>query len=378
MAEPTLNSDAAKGASGPETYGQMLTQAREGKGLTVEQVASQLRLAPKQITGLEASDPAVFGSTVYNRAHVRSYARLLGIEEQKIMNAFNNSLSKEERDLQLFIRRTTHNLRPYKEETTKNGKMKGLGFLLFLIVLGTVGYLGWDYVADKVDIDELKAKVTSMVPMLGSSEEKAAKAEPVANTTGIQAGTDAATPADPNAAPATAAGGAAPTDPNAAPAANAAGAQPPDQTGLATVGRTPEARALEDKVVAEQNQQAAQPNATGTTQTAETQQPQNADPLQLTQGPQGGFEAIVNSPSGEANLHFAASEGDCWFGIYEGGKLVNNVTLKDGQTKDFTHKMPFRVTVGNHFRAKVDLDGRPVDLSRGSRSGSISFLVRAQ
>ncbi|MCD8339343.1 MAG: DUF4115 domain-containing protein [Burkholderiales bacterium] len=370
MAEPTLNADLAKG-SGKDTYGQILSQAREGKGLSVDQVASQLRLAPKQIVGLEASDPSVFGSTVYTRAHVRSYARLLGVEEAKIMNVFNNSLSKEERDLQSFIRKTTYSLRPYREETTKNGKAKGLGWLLFLIVLGTVGWLGWNYLQNNFDVDELKAKVTSMVPMLSSSDEEKAN-EAGSSPEAVQTSAEGTQHSD-SAVPSSD-GAAQPADPNApAQAANASQSGDPSST---TIGRTPEERALEEKVMAEQAQQ-QQAQQAAAAQAATPTAAQSTAPLQPTQGAQG-FEVVMNVPSGEVTTKFSASEGECWFGIYQGGKLVSNATLRDGQSREFTNKLPFRITVGNHFRGKVDLDGRPVELSQGARSGSISFLVRAQ
>ena len=128
---------AATQSNIPE-YGKLLTEARESKGLSVEQVASQLRLSAKQIIGLESGDPSAFASVVYTRAHLRSYARLLGLDEAKIIDLFSNSLATEDRDQKALIRKTTSGLRPYQEETTKNGKGKGIGWIIFLIVVATV------------------------------------------------------------------------------------------------------------------------------------------------------------------------------------------------------------------------------------------------
>ena len=62
---------AATQSNIPE-YGKLLTEARESKGLSVEQVASQLRLSAKQIIGLESGDPSAFASVVYTRADRKS------------------------------------------------------------------------------------------------------------------------------------------------------------------------------------------------------------------------------------------------------------------------------------------------------------------
>ena len=152
---------AATQSNIPE-YGKLLTEARESKGLSVEQVASQLRLSAKQIIGLESGDPSAFASVVYTRAHLRSYARLLGLDEAKIIDLFSNSLATEDRDQKALIRKTTSGLRPYQEETTKNGKGKGIGWIIFLIVVATVAYMGWRYMNPSFNLQEVKSSLNFM------------------------------------------------------------------------------------------------------------------------------------------------------------------------------------------------------------------------
>ena len=152
---------AATQSNIPE-YGKLLTEARESKGLSVEQVASQLRLSAKQIIGLESGDPSAFASVVYTRAHLRSYARLLGLDEAKIIDLFSNSLATEDRDQKALIRKITSGLRPYQEETTKNGKGKGIGWIIFLIVVATVAYKGWRYMNPSFNLQEVKSSLNFM------------------------------------------------------------------------------------------------------------------------------------------------------------------------------------------------------------------------
>jgi cytoskeleton protein RodZ len=60
--------------------GGALKQAREATGLSIEQVASQLRMTVRAVANLEADDWSSLGAPVFVRGQLRSYARLLGVD----------------------------------------------------------------------------------------------------------------------------------------------------------------------------------------------------------------------------------------------------------------------------------------------------------
>jgi cytoskeleton protein RodZ len=60
--------------------GAALRQAREAAGMSLEQVASQLRMTVRAVANLEADDWSSLGAPVFVRGQLRSYARLLGID----------------------------------------------------------------------------------------------------------------------------------------------------------------------------------------------------------------------------------------------------------------------------------------------------------
>jgi len=64
----------------PREMGQQLRSVREASGLTVERVASELRMQKSLIHALEAGDWDRLGAMVFVRGHLRSYTRLLKIE----------------------------------------------------------------------------------------------------------------------------------------------------------------------------------------------------------------------------------------------------------------------------------------------------------
>ena len=65
--------------------GALLKQAREQAGMTIEGVAHELRLTSSQVQALEDDYYEDMPGTTYVRGYLRSYARLLNIDEEKIL-----------------------------------------------------------------------------------------------------------------------------------------------------------------------------------------------------------------------------------------------------------------------------------------------------
>jgi cytoskeleton protein RodZ len=66
--------------------GVTLRDEREAQKLSVEEVALRLRLSEKQINALEADDFSIFGSTIFVRGFIKSYARFLTIDPQPLLD----------------------------------------------------------------------------------------------------------------------------------------------------------------------------------------------------------------------------------------------------------------------------------------------------
>lgn len=67
------------------SVGQILRDAREAQGLTLENAAIRLRLMQRQIEAMEADDFAGLGQPVFARGFVRNYARLLGLAPEALL-----------------------------------------------------------------------------------------------------------------------------------------------------------------------------------------------------------------------------------------------------------------------------------------------------
>ena len=71
--------------SGQASVGQILRNAREAQGVTVEEAAARLRLMHRQIEAMEADDFESLGQPVFARGFVRNYARLLALVPEALL-----------------------------------------------------------------------------------------------------------------------------------------------------------------------------------------------------------------------------------------------------------------------------------------------------
>lgn len=69
------------------SVGSQLRAARERLGLSVDEVVAQIKISARQITALETDDFKNLPETAFVRGFVRSYARLLQLEAQPLLDA---------------------------------------------------------------------------------------------------------------------------------------------------------------------------------------------------------------------------------------------------------------------------------------------------
>ncbi len=86
----------------PLSVGTILREARIAQGLSVADVAASIKFAPRQVEALEADDFSHLPELAFVRGFVRSYARLLHIDETPLLNELplaHQKLSSFQEDL---------------------------------------------------------------------------------------------------------------------------------------------------------------------------------------------------------------------------------------------------------------------------------------
>ena len=74
-----------------ESLGECFQKAREAKGLTLEEAAARTRILPQYLKAVEDNNYAKLPDEVFAKGFVRSYARLLGLDEATIIRQFDES-----------------------------------------------------------------------------------------------------------------------------------------------------------------------------------------------------------------------------------------------------------------------------------------------
>jgi cytoskeleton protein RodZ len=112
--------------SGP---GSLLCQARVAQGLSREEVAQRLHLAPRQIVALENDDYANLPGPTYVRGYLRGYANLLGLKPERILAAYATLSGSSKKH-------SLSSLAPREEITSQDHQVKFATYVVVAIVLG--------------------------------------------------------------------------------------------------------------------------------------------------------------------------------------------------------------------------------------------------
>lgn len=72
--------------------GQKLKEARESIGVSIEEVAEDLKIRPTQIENIEAGNREAFDDVFYLKYFIRDYAKYLGLNKEELIDEFNEYL----------------------------------------------------------------------------------------------------------------------------------------------------------------------------------------------------------------------------------------------------------------------------------------------
>lgn len=137
--KPVESVDALPGdsAAQPLSVGQLLREGRERAGLSVEEVVGKIKLASRQIVALEADDFQSLPETAFVRGFVRSYAKLLEMDAQSLLDALPGAKAAQIKVDPLHVEA------PFPTARTMRRQSVNLLIAAFLVVLAIVGFALW-------------------------------------------------------------------------------------------------------------------------------------------------------------------------------------------------------------------------------------------
>lgn len=127
-----MTSDVWAQAAELVTPGTMLRSAREKQQLSQREVADQLNLMPGYVDILERDDYQSLRSPAFARGYVKSYGRLLGLDDAELLNSFDEQRAALDEQKQ-------HPVTPQPLQLQRTG----LGVVVGLAVLALLVFALW-------------------------------------------------------------------------------------------------------------------------------------------------------------------------------------------------------------------------------------------
>lgn len=304
--------------------GNVLKAAREAQGLSIHEVCSQLRLGIKQIQAIEQDDFEKLPQPSIVRGFIRNYARLLNIDVQPILEAYQRIVPNKA-PLPLSVR---SNASPSVIDKPARvfRPQRLLTFLIFLVLTGIAAYF----------------YINHIKPQALKDASLALDVEEISDTTGQEIPIPA-----PEVAPAT--GEHAPAAPVTE---NVDSSTTTTQPVEATTQQTTPAASAEPSMPPAQN--TVTDNTVVSTPTPASNQVAESTTLKATD-PQ------------KANLVFKVSE-DSWVRIEDmQGKKVFSEVLPAGSERQVNTEKPVNITVGHAASTQLTIDNQPYDLTQATR-----------
>jgi len=332
--------DAGQSSQAVLLPGAMLAAARQKKGWSVEQVASLVKLAPRQIQAIEADNYAALPGLAVARGFVRSYAKVLGLDANALTAAMPQESAVAQRDHIV----PQHSLStPFSEGPLPAMMMSTRGNSSALPILAGVIVVALLAGAAAVRWTDLGAAVPQLAWLKShkseaSAPEAAQNAEAVSSDTPVNARVDTIVE---------------PTGNEAAKESSAAATATPAPAPVASVAAPVEAA----------TPAAAQPASTVTaapasaTSSSSSSSPSSSAQMAATTVPSG--LNIVNSK----DLLRLTFREDSWVEIRRADKsTVISRLLKAGTTETFDVSDATTLIIGNASGVDATLRGQPLDL----------------
>ena len=303
--------------------GEALRAARESRGWSVTEVATQLNLTPMRLSQLEAGEFDKLPGNTFSRGYIRAYAKLLGLEQAPLVADFDQFTGSN------ATGSSVHALGRIEEPTRYSQSILRLVSFLLLVGVGSACFYWWQ--DQGWQIDDLKNVGLGHVEVDGA---------------------DGSTQIHPLDEPEDQAVAEAQSQGTELPLPGVAAEQPE--------GTAPEATASE---LLEQNPPAqAAPVEPAPAPTEPTAPNAPAAPAaQAPASPAAQPQAPVAAGEGLVSLKFTA---DCWVQVTDAnGKVIASGLKRAGDSLDARGKAPMELRLGFARGAQVTYNGAAVDVT---------------
>jgi cytoskeletal protein RodZ len=130
--------------------GTRLKQAREARGLSLNEIATATKISPGALEALERNEYTRLPGGIFSRSFVRAYALAVGLDPEATVNEFLVELNKSEREAERLARERRPEIsqddREFLERQRRAVRWLRVVLLVIAIVaLSLLVYQGWQW-----------------------------------------------------------------------------------------------------------------------------------------------------------------------------------------------------------------------------------------
>ena len=339
----------------PENIGATLRGAREAAGYSIADVAERMRLSRHLVENLEAERFDLFPVSVFLRGYLTSYARLLGIDPEPLLEAY---------DRRGFGPPQLHSQDSARTSSRGSEFTVTITTLIVIAVLIILSALWWrEQWTEDAGLPGVTVERPGEEDAAGAMDEGPGEPAELAEPP-IPAGEPA--PGEPPGSEAVAGDPAVEPPPVRAGAGPSADDAAPGAEGLASVAREETEGPVETSPVpAEATQAAAE---TAPAPDTGTEEPVEAAPVAGAETAPAAAEGAAPGPAagtpGELATLLIRVNEDCWLMIRDADeRLVYRDLASAGTVLDLSVAPPVRIVAGYAEGIELEYNGEPIDLS---------------
>jgi cytoskeletal protein RodZ len=137
-------------------FGEELRKERISRGIALEEITEATKISSRHLLALEEEQFRQLPGGVFNKGIVRSYARVVGLDEDawvgRFMNAYQQSGSVTDDDASwIEFAENVSKSRPTSRDIGTE-RLRWTGVIVLLLLLGVVAYFVVGYVKKKEDL----------------------------------------------------------------------------------------------------------------------------------------------------------------------------------------------------------------------------------
>lgn len=341
------------------SIGLLLKAAREQRGMTQADAASQLNLKVVIIEKLESEQWDNSMATTFVKGYLRAYSRLLKLSEREILQAYDLQtahLRGQQSAMHSFSRKTS------REAADSRFMLATYGFVLLLVGL----FFVWFWQTHLLDSEPVAVLPDYVAPSAETPAADLASLAPSPQNTEAPAVSNPAAPEVRNGT----------SESNPAPALSTAVDTSAAGTSPVVSKVVPDASAMTPATDIADRQVAAEPSDSASELPASSIETTEGETRQLATTPVPETETTVpaatDGVAADIELSFSA---DCWVSVIDQQqqKLAYGLQ-KAGSSIQLHGQYPVKLIIGNAAVTSIRVQGKPYDLSQ-YKAGQVARIT---